>query len=165
MMGWFDRLKDKIQTLNRWISGAGAVFLVPLMLATAVDVICRNLFNLPMMGVVESSGYFLAVFILLGLGYTEQVKAHVRVTIMTSRLSPRAQLILNIMTTLVSLFIFSILVWQGLVVGIEERTVSDLLRIPQYPFRLLVAVGAFFVCLELLIDFGDSVRKLARWPS
>jgi TRAP-type C4-dicarboxylate transport system permease small subunit len=117
------------------------------------------------MGVVESSGYFLAVFILLGLGYTEQVKAHVRVTIMASRLSPRAQLILNIMTTLVSLFIFSILVWQGLAVGIEERTVSDLLRIPQYPFRLLVAVGAFFVCLELLIDFGDSVRKLARWPS
>ena len=164
-MGWFDRLKNRIQTLNRWISGVGAVFLIPLMLVTAADVVCRNLFNRPIMGVVESSGYLLAVFILLGLGYTEQVKAHVRVAIMTSRLSPRAQLVLNIMTTLVSLFIFSILAWQGLVVGVQERTVSDSLRVPQYPFRLLVAVGAFFVCLELLIDFGDSVRKLARWSS
>jgi len=164
-MGWFDRSRNRVQALNRWISGVGAVFLIPLMLVTAADVICRNLFNLPIMGVVESSGYLLAIFILLGFGYAEQVKAHVRVAIMTSRLSPRAQLILSMMTILMSLFIFSILAWQGVVVGVEERTVSDLLRIPQYPFRLLVAVGAFFVCLELLIDFGDSVRKLARWSS
>ncbi len=163
--GWFDRLRNRIRTLNRMISGVGALFLIPLMLATAADVICRNLFDLPIMGVVESSGYLLAIFILLGLGYAEQVKAHVRVAILTSRLSPRAQLVLNILTTLISLSVFSLLVWQGLVVGVEERTVSDLLRIPQYPFRLLVAVGAFLVCLELLTDFGDSVRKLARWSS
>jgi TRAP-type C4-dicarboxylate transport system permease small subunit len=139
----------------------GAVFLIPLMLITAADVICRNLFSRPIAGVVELSGYLLAVFILLGLAYAQQVKAHVEVSIITSRLPHRAQLFLNIITTLISLFIFSILAWQGLVVGIEERTVSDMLRVPQYPFRLLVAVAAFFVCLELLIDFGDSVRKLA----
>ncbi|OGP70015.1 MAG: C4-dicarboxylate ABC transporter substrate-binding protein [Deltaproteobacteria bacterium RBG_13_47_9] len=147
--------------MNRWISGVGAVFLIPLMLITAADVICRNLFSRPIAGVVELSGYLLAVFILLGLAYAQQVKAHVEVSIITSRLPHRAQLFLNIITTLISLFIFSILAWQGLVVGIEERTVSDLLRVPQYPFRLLVAVASFFVCLELLIDFGDSVRKLA----
>lgn len=160
-MEWFDKLKNRIQTLNRWISGVGAVFLIPLMLITAADVICRNLFSRPIAGVVELSGYLLAVFILLGLAYAQQVKAHVEVSIITSRLPHPVQLILNIMTTLISLFIFSILAWQGLVVGIEERTVSDMLRVPQYPFRLLVAVAAFFVCLELLIDFGDSVRKLA----
>ena len=160
-MGWFDKLKNRIQTLNRWISGVGAVFLIPLMLITAADVICQNLFSRPIAGVVELSGYLLAVFILLGLAYAQQVKAHVEVSIITSRLPHPVQLVLNIMTTLISLFIFSILAWQGLVVGIEERTVSDLLRVPQYPFRLLVAVASFFVCLELLIDFGDSVRKLA----
>ncbi len=163
-MEWFDKLKNRIQTLNRWISGVGAVFLIPLMLITAADVICRNLFSRPIAGVVELSGYLLAVFILLGLAFTQQVKAHVGVSIITSRLPHHVQLILNIITTLISLFIFSILIWQGLVVGIEERTVSDLLRIPQYPFRLLVAVAAFFVCLEFLIDIGDSVKKLVGWP-
>ncbi len=44
--------------------------------------------------------------------------------------------------------------------GIEEKTVSDMLRVPQYPFRLLVAVAAFLMCLELLMDLGDSLRKL-----
>ena len=104
--------------------------------------------------------YMLAVFILLGLAYTQQVKAHVGVSIVISRLPHPAPFIINIITTLISLFIFSILAWQGLVVGIEERTVSDMLRIPQYPFRLLVAVAAFLLGLELLIDLGESVKKL-----
>jgi TRAP-type C4-dicarboxylate transport system permease small subunit len=164
-MGWFDRLKSRIQGLNRWVSGAGAVFLIPLMLITTADVICRDLFNRPVAGAVELSGYFLAVFVLLGLGYTQQVKGHVEVSVIISRLPLRPRLILNIITTLIGLFIFSILVWQGLVVGIRERTVSDMLRIPQSPFRLLVAVAAFSVCLELLVDIGDSIRKLVGWTS
>jgi TRAP-type C4-dicarboxylate transport system permease small subunit len=102
----------------------------------------------------------LAVFILLGFAYAHQVKAHVAVCIITSRLPHHAQLILYVITTLIGLFIFSILAWQGWVVGIEERTVSDMLRVPQYPFRLLVAVAAFLICLELLIDLGDSLKKL-----
>ena len=157
----FDQLKNRIQTLNRLISGVGAVFLIPLMLITTADVICRDLFNRPVAGAVELSGYFLAVFVLLGLGYTQQVKGHVEVSVITSRLPRSPRLILNIITTLMGLFIFSILVWQGLVVGMRERTVSDMLRVPQYPFRLLVAVAAFSVCLEFLVDIGDSIRKLA----
>jgi len=158
-MGWFDKVKKRIQTLNRWISGVGAVFLIPLMLITAAEVVGRNLFNRPIAGVVELSEYLLSIFILLGLAYTQQVKAHVGVSLFTSRLRFRLQLILKIMTTLLSLFIFALLAWQGWVVGIEERTVSDMLRIPQYPFRLLVAGAAFFVCLEFLIDLGDDIKK------
>ena len=151
--------------MNRWISGAGAVFLIPLMMITAADVVSRALFNHPIAGAVELSGYFLAVFILLGLAYAQQVKAHVTVSIITSRLPHPVQLVLNIMATLIGLLLFLILVWQGLVVGMEERTVSDLLRVPQSPFRLLVAIAAFLVCLELLIDIGDSIKKLARRSS
>jgi TRAP-type C4-dicarboxylate transport system permease small subunit len=86
----------------------------------------------------------------------------VAVSIVTSRLSLRARQVLNMIMTLIGGFIFFILSWQGLVVGVEERTVSDMLRVPQYPFRLLVSVAAFLVCLELLIDLGDSVRKIVR---
>lgn len=159
-MGRFEKLKKGIQILNRFIGGMSACFLIPLMLITAADVVARDVFNHPVPGTIELSQYMLAVFILLGLAYTQQMKAHVAVSLVTSRLSPNAQQVLNIITTLTSLFIFSILAWQGLVVGIEERTVSDMLRVPQYPFRLLVAVAAFLMCLELLMDLGDSLRKL-----
>jgi hypothetical protein len=46
------------------------------------------------------------------------------------------------------------------VIGIEEKTVSDMLRVPQYPFRLIVAFAAFLMCLELVIDLGDSFIKI-----
>lgn len=164
-MGRLEELKKGIRTLNHFIGSVSACFLIPLMLITAADVLTKDLFNTPIPGTLELSQYLLAVFILLGLAYTQQVKAHVGVSLLTSRLSPPAQFILTITTSLISLFLFSILVWQGWVVGIEERTVSDMLRVPQYPFRLLVAVAAFLVCLELLIDLWESVKKLAGGSS
>jgi TRAP-type C4-dicarboxylate transport system permease small subunit len=159
-MGWLEKFKKGTQTVNRFIAGVSGFFLIPLMIITAADVVGRDIFNHPIPGTVELSQYMLAVFILLGFAYAHQVKAHVAVSIITSRLPHHAQLILYVITTLIGLFIFSILAWQGWVVGIEERTVSDMLRVPQYPFRLLVAVAAFLICLELLIDLGDSLKKL-----
>jgi TRAP-type C4-dicarboxylate transport system permease small subunit len=104
----------------------------------------------------------LAVSILLGVAYTQQMKGYVGVSMLISRLSTRAQLMVSLLGTLVSLFLFALLAWQGLVVGLEEQTVSDMLRVPQYPFRLLVAVAAFLMFLELLIDLGSSIQKLGR---
>ena len=161
-MGWLDNVKKGIQRFNRFISGIGAVFLIPLMLITSGDVIGRDIFNHPIPGTVELSEYMLAVFILMGLAYSQQVKAHVAVSVFISRIPLRAQLILRMVTTFISLFIFAILAWQGWVVGIEERTVSDMLRVPQYPFRLLVALAAFLLCLEILIDIADAVKKLVE---
>ena len=159
-MRWFETVKKGIQKVNRFIAGVGAWCLIPLMVITAVDVMSRDIFNRPIPGTVELSQYMLAVFILLGLAYTQQVKAHVTVSLFTSRLSNPVQLTFNIISTLLCLFISFIIAWQGWVVGIGEKTVSDMLRVPQYPFRILVAVAAFLVCLELLIDLGDSLKKL-----
>jgi TRAP-type C4-dicarboxylate transport system permease small subunit len=79
---------------------------------------------------------------------------------LVSRLPERAGHIMDMFTTLLSLFIIFVLAWQGWVVGIEERTVSDMLRIPQLPFRLLVSVAALFLCLELFIDLTVSAKKV-----
>ena len=110
-------MKRAIQRLNRLICGVGAVFLIPLMLLTSGEVIGRNLFNRPIAGTVELSEYLLAVFILLGVAYTQQVKGHVAVSVFVSRLSFRGQMALNVVSTLLSLFILGLLAWQGLVVG------------------------------------------------
>jgi TRAP-type C4-dicarboxylate transport system permease small subunit len=158
--GCFEIVKKGIRKVNRFIAGAGALFLIPLMIITAGDVVSRDVFNHPISGTVELSQYMLAVFILLGLAYAQQIKAHVAVSLITSRLPRYAQLILSIIATLLSLSISGILVWQGWVIGIGEKTVSDMLRVPQYPFRLIVAVAAFLMCLELVVDLGDSLTKL-----
>lgn len=149
-----------MQQLTLALCYGGMFLLVPMMLLTAGDVIGRVVWSRPIPGAVELSSYMLAIFILMGVAYTHQVKGHVRVRMLVSRLPERVGLILDVFTILLSLFIISILAWQGWVVGIEERTVSDMLRIPQLPFRLLVSVAALFLCLELLIDLFDSLGKL-----
>jgi len=158
-------MKKIIQKINRFVAGIGAFFLIPLMLITAADVVARDVFNHPVPGTVELSQYMLGVFILLGIAYTQQEKGNVAVTMLISKLSLRTQAVVSLIGTLLSLFIFVLLAWQGLVLGMEERAVSDMLRVPQYPFKLLVAVAAFLTCLELLIDLGTNIKKLAGGAS
>ena len=153
-------IRKIIQRMTLFLCYAGMFLLIPMMLLTAGDVISRTVLGLHIPGTVELSSYMLAVFILSGVAYTHQVKGHVRVLFFVSRIPEKAGLIVDIITTLLSLFIIAILAWQGWVLGIEEKTVSDMLRIPQLPFRLLVSVAAFFLCLELLIDLTVCAGKL-----
>ena len=155
-------IRRVIQKITRFLCYIGMFLLIPMMLITAGDVIGRAAWSKPIPGTVELSSYLLAIFILLGVAYTQQVKGHVRVSMLVSRLPERVGSILDVFTTLLSIFIIAILAWQGWVVGIEERTVSDMLRVPQLPFRLLVSIAACFLCLELLIDLVGSVGKLIR---
>jgi TRAP-type C4-dicarboxylate transport system permease small subunit len=151
-----------IHRLNFYVSVVGMSLLIPLMLLTTGDVIGRSFFRKPIPGTFELSEYILATFILLGAAYTQQVKGHVGVDFVTARLSPHLRTACQIITTLLSLFIIGIVIWQGWIEGIRERTVSDMLRIPQYPFRLLVAIGGFLLWLELLIDLFSLIGKLIR---
>lgn len=155
-------IKEGIQRINRGLCHAGMFLLLPMMLLTAGDVLGRTFWRAPISGTVELSSYLLAVFILLGLAYTHQVRGHVRVSVLTSRLPERGRLFLNAVTTSLSLLIIGIVFWQGLLLAFGTSAVSDMLRIPQWPFRLLVALGAFFLWLELLIELVDTIGELTR---
>ena len=156
----FEALKKMLQKMNRGIAFGGMFLLIPMMLLTTADVIGRSYFRRPITGTYELSSYLLAVFILLGVAYTYQVGGHVRVTMFVSRLPARIASGVSIITTLLSLFIIAVLAWQGWVLGWEEKTVSEQLRIPELPFRLLVFLAAVSLWIELLIDL---VTKTAQF--
>ena len=139
----------------------GMFLAIPLMLLTVGDVTGRSFFNKPIPGTFELSEYMLAGIVLLGAAYTQQVKGHVRVDFLTGRCFPRTRSVLQAVTTLAGLLIIAIMVWQGYLEGIHEKAVSDQLRVPQWPFKLLVAVGGLLLWLELLLDFISSVLKIA----
>jgi TRAP-type C4-dicarboxylate transport system permease small subunit len=122
----------------------------------------RDAISRPLRGAYELSSYILSVFVLLGLAYTQQFKDHVRVTILIDRLPPRLSAALSIFTILLTMFIVLVMTWQGVVVAFEASSVSDMLRIPQLPFRLLVTVGGLFLFLEFLFDLVDEARRLVQ---
>lgn len=153
--------KSRVQWITRAVAYLGMFLLIPMMLLITGEVVGRWGWNKPIPGSVEIAEYMLSVFILLGVAYTQQMKGHVRVAMLISRLGERPQLILEVFTTLLSLFIVAILAWQGWNLGVEEIAVSDMLRIPQWPFKLLVCVAGVSLFFELLIDLIDTLRKIA----
>ena len=159
----YDKVKSIIQKFTRGVCYLGMALLVPMMLLTSLDVVTSSKFwASPIPGSMELSSFMLSVFVLLGVAYTHQMRGHVRVTMLTDRLPERSREILNIVTTLLTLFIVCIVMWQGVLVAFESADVSDMLRVPSLPFRLLVSVAALLLALELVFDIVESARLLMR---
>jgi TRAP-type C4-dicarboxylate transport system permease small subunit len=156
-----ERFRKVVQKASYGACFLGMFLAIPLMLLTVGDVVGRSFFDKPIPGAFELSEYMLAVIVLLGAAYTQQVKGHVGVDFLTSRYSGKTRAIFQTVTSFAGLVIIAILVWQGYLEGIHETAVSDQLRVPQWPFKLLVAVGGLFLWLELLLDFIASALKIA----
>ncbi|MFZ5587174.1 MAG: TRAP transporter small permease subunit [Thermodesulfobacteriota bacterium] len=155
-----NQAKWVIQRFTYYLSFAGMFVLLPLMLLSSVEVVSRAVWGRPIPGTVELSSYMLVVFILTGVAYTHQVRGHVRVNLLLTKLPPTLALAIEVITILLSLFIVGVLTWQGWVVGLEQKTVSDMLRIPQLPFRLLISLAGAGMFLELLIDLYETLGRL-----
>lgn len=161
-MGWMANAQKKVQRFTYYVSAMSIFVIIPMMLLTASDVITRTTFHKPLPGVVETSSYMLATVILLGVAYTHQVKGHPRVTILVSRLPLHMGITVEIVINLLCLGMASIIIWQGWTVARSDvgKIVSDVLRIPQLPFRLLVPFGGVLLFLEYLVDFFTSLERL-----
>ncbi|MBI5523168.1 MAG: TRAP transporter small permease [Desulfarculus sp.] len=157
-----DGLQGLRRVVNRVTHGlayGGMFVLLPLMLLTSADVLGRAFWNKPVPGTVELSSFILVVFILCGLAYTHQVKGHVRVTMLLDRLPRPVALCMDLLTTLMSMLVLAIIAWQGWEIAWDQNTVSDMLRVPQRPFRLLVTVAGVCFFLELLLDLLTTLGK------
>lgn len=156
------RLFSGLRKVNYWLCMVGMFFIIPLMLLTTLDVVMRAFFDRPIKGTFELSEYLLSISILLGAAYTQQVKGHVGVDFVIKRLSGRKRALVESITNLGSLIILVLLAWQGWVRAFEETTVSDMLRIPQAPFRFLVFVAGLTLAFEFSLDTWESLRALIK---
>ena len=163
----------------RWIQGTikilrradfylciiGGVAMFFIMLLTVADVVGRSFFTWPITGTYELSRYFLVVIVLLGIGYAQQTGQHIAVDYFVSKLSLRGQFFFEATATFLGLVFFALVTWQGWKGGwnsVQAKTVSDTLNIPLYPFEFLIAVGAFFLCIELLLKLVTLRSSMKR---
>lgn len=152
------QFKSLVQKLTRGIAFGAMFLLLPMMFLTSTDITLRKLFTTTVPGTMELSSYMLALFILLGLSYTHQCRTHVRVSFLLDRFPQKAKTVVEIMTSLLCLAMLLVLVFEGWIVAWEETTVSDMLRIPQTPFRLALVIGCFSFALEIVVDIIDHCK-------
>lgn len=150
-------IQDAIKIVQRVVFSCcvvGAVAMLFMMFLTVADVIGRSFFTWPITGTYELSRYFLVVIVLLGIAYAQQTGQNIAVDYFVLKLPPRCQFIFGVISTSLGLVFCALVTWQGWEGGwnsMRAKTVSDTLHIPSYPFEFLIAVGAFFLCIELLL--------------
>ena len=67
-----------------------------------------------LIGSNEIVAVMLVTAVILGIAYAQTQRAHVNVNLITSRLSPKVQLVLDAITSLLSIGIFALVCWQTL---------------------------------------------------
>jgi TRAP-type C4-dicarboxylate transport system permease small subunit len=152
-----------IRLINRAMRNVCMSLLFIMMLLGTVDVSGRYLFNSPVLGTFEVFEILLPAMVLLGLGYTQEDKAHVRMEILVSRLSSRKQTILNFFTTGCALLISVLILWRGWVLSIAYwrmgRTIPTI-GVPMFLPQCLVPLGALMLSLVLIGQMLQYIIQL-----
>ncbi len=138
-------------------------FLLVLMLLTVCDTLLRAVFNAPILGgmeICESAMLILGAFAIVYCAYE---KGHVTVDILVSKLSPKGQGIVEIIGYVLCL----VLVIPMTLVYIPEAMikwrlseVSTVLRIPDFPFYIVIVIGFTMFCLVILNAIIETVKRM-----
>jgi len=166
LLGKFaQRLEKGIRSITNTLSYIAMGVLVVLMLLGAIDVIGRYLLDKPIRGAYGISEVMLVAIVFFGWAYTLSVGGHVRLDTVVSRLRPRVQTVSGFITSFIALVIFGLITWQSALKAIATSKgyeVIDVVNIPIFPFQFFVSVGAFALCLELIVQmlhFLTGLRK------
>jgi len=166
---WLSKAADSLNSVIRPVSvvlhSIGVGVLALMMLLTASDVTLRYVFNKPIVGSFDLTEYMMAIVVAFSLAYCAVMKGNVRVDLVVSRLSQRAQAIIDSVTGLLGLGLFSLITWQCFVymkILFASKLASSVMLIPAFPFVGLVACGSALLTLVLLVDFLDFLSQAVR---
>lgn len=143
----------------------GVALFLALMVLGAGDVIGRYVFNRPITGTMEISQVLMAGMILLAWAYTQYRKANIKVDLLFSHYSPRAQAIIEFVILLISLGLFCLIAWRATTIAWtdwQEKRIIETISVPSAPFKLLVPIGAFFLCVEFIIQIAHLLPEMRR---
>jgi len=158
-------LSRVVNLVSRIINGVGVGILAIMMLFTVTDISLRYFLNRPIASSFELTEFMMAIIICFGLAYTGILKGHIAIELVVSRLPQRARAVINSITNLVSVCVFSLITWQSFV---QAKTLSlsgltsSVLYIPVSPFLIMTGFGFAVLTLVFLIDFLNSVSQAVR---
>lgn len=153
------------KTLDRFSSllkGLGAVALTCMMLLTVVDVIGRY-FKYPIFGSVELVGFLATIVVAAALPYTYKVEGHVGVEILVRLLSKKAQILIDLVTRILSLVLFSLITWQMFLYAEDIQKTGEVsmnLEFPIYYIVYLLSFGLLIFSVTIIETIFENIKQL-----
>lgn len=158
-------ISHSIDALNERV-GRTVLWLVLVMaLVSAANALARYLFNLSSNAWLELQWYLFAAVFLLCAGYTLLNDEHIRIDVVSSHLSRRAQVWIDIFGTVFFLLPVSIFImWLSWPVFVNAWTSQEISSnaggLIRWPVRLLVPLGFFLLSLQGLSELIKRVAFL-----
>ncbi len=158
------RLESVVKPVSRVLNIVGVGILMVMMFLTVTDVCLRVSINEPIVGAYEISSFLQVILIFFGLAYTEVVKGHIQIDVITTHLPQKVQAALDSLFYIVGIGILSLIVWQNFNVGTMKWIAKEItgIPLPVGPFHFVIVLGTALFCLVLLINLIDSLTKLAK---
>ena len=160
----------KLSQLIDWLTervGKGAFWLVLIMtLISAGNAVVRFIFNYSSNGLLEIQWYLFAAVFLLCSPYTLQKNEHVRIDVLSGKLSPRGLAVIDIIGTLFFLLPMVIVVlWLSLPLIAESYKINEMSAnaggLIRWPVKLLLPIGFTLLALQGISELIKRIAFLA----
>ncbi|UOD49798.1 TRAP transporter small permease [Orrella daihaiensis] len=154
----FSKFLDRLFTWSGYLAG---VFLVTIAVLVVAQIVAR-LMNTQIPSADEFAGYSLAASSFLGLAYSFRSGSHIRVTLLTGRLSSKAQRVTLLLVLAYAVIMIAIWAYNSIGLVWESYTFKEMSTgIVKYPIwipQLSMGIGVTLFCLAILEDLVNVIR-------
>ena len=155
------RVIERISSVSGWLSGIGVVFMA---VVAIIDVFLRYFFSKPLLFADDVGVYCMIYIAFVGAALTLKMKRHIMVDILYLQLPRKAQLWLDVFTTLLGTLIVCIITWQTaawvLYTYKTGFTSSGVLQTPMWIPMSVIPVGLFFWSMQYIVESIKVVNIL-----
>ena len=160
----------KLSQLIDWLNarvGKGAFWLVLIMtVISAGNAVVRFTINYSSNGLLEIQWYLFAAIFMLCSPYTLQKNEHVRIDVLSSKLSPRGLAVIDIIGTLFFLLPMVIVVlWLSLPLVADSYKINEMSSnaggLIRWPVKILLPIGFTLLALQGISELIKRIAFLA----
>ena len=159
MLDKFEKFNNRLSTWCEWLSIVAMLLMVAV---TCIDVVGAKVFKWRLPGAIDIVMLAQLVTIAFVAAVTLIKGRHISVEFFIKLLPKRLQNVIDSIVLLLLLGLFSIIIWQLIVLGYSFQTsgeYSATIYIPYYPFAYSVALASVPVWLVLFVKFIKSLTK------
>lgn len=137
-----------------------------MMVLTTIDTIFRDGFDNPLPGVYELHSMLMVGVLYLGISYVQSQRSHIRLDLISSRLSASNQPVLQLLNDIIFLSIAVLIAWQMSIQSWQAFVTGDYLygivKFPLWPPKLAIVLGTALVSLRLIYSIVTNPLWLRR---
>jgi len=155
-----------LDRIARLLFGVAMLAGFAMMAHVSLEVLMRTAFNAPMSGTYETvASYYMIAACFLPWAWLAHRDQHISAEIFTERLSDRAQTVLRLITSLLTVAYMTVFIWQSWVSAGRRLGQNEVLETPTgflivWPGRYLLPVAGAAMLAAVILRMWSDLRRL-----